>query len=303
MAAIRSKRPRDVMGLGLAALNKFASAAVIDRLNLRKPAERVVYEASRTGFRAVGAANRTFTAMRGRGKPERPAAAAERGLFDLTPSDEQKMIVEATAEFAAEQLRPAAAAADDACVPPEEILKRSVAELGMTQLAVPEALGGMGGERSATTGVLVNEALAHGDMGLAVACLAPAAVSTALTLWGDENQQAAYLPSFVGEDVPAAALTVQLGINPELMVKWLAAQDYVALTVAVRTLGIEPELFEALVACLPWRDLPTEEDRVNVRRRFEALAPEEASEIFELWRAHAFRRRSGAEEAPAVGAA
>jgi alkylation response protein AidB-like acyl-CoA dehydrogenase len=78
----------------------------------------------------------------------------------------------------------------------------------MTQLAVPEALGGMGGERSATTGVLVNEALAHGDMGLAVACLAPAAVSTALTLWGDENQQATYLPPFVGEDVPAAALTV-----------------------------------------------------------------------------------------------
>jgi alkylation response protein AidB-like acyl-CoA dehydrogenase len=208
MAATRSKRPRDVMGLGLAALNKFASVGVIDRLNLRKPAERVVYEASRTGFRAVGAANRTFTAARGRGKPERPAAAAERGLFDLTPSDEQKMIVEATAEFAAEQLRPAAAAADDACAAPAEILKRSVAELGMTQLAVPETLGGMGGERSVTTGVLVNEALAHGDMGLAVACLAPAAVSTALTLWGDENQQATYLPAFVGDQVPAAALTV-----------------------------------------------------------------------------------------------
>ncbi|HEU5008069.1 MAG TPA: acyl-CoA dehydrogenase family protein, partial [Jatrophihabitantaceae bacterium] len=48
----------------------------------------------------------------------------------------------------------------------------------------------------------------HGDMGLAVACLAPAAVSTALTLWGDETQQAAYLPAFVGEQAPAAALTV-----------------------------------------------------------------------------------------------
>jgi uncharacterized protein (DUF2336 family) len=101
----------------------------------------------------------------------------------------------------------------------------------------------------------------------------------------------------------AAALTVQLGVSPELMVKWLAAQDYVALTVAVRTLGIEPELFGALVACLPWRDLPTEEDKINVRRRFEALGQEEATGIFELWRAHAFRRRSGAEEAPAVGAA
>ena len=66
----------------------------------------------------------------------------------------------------------------------------------------------MSTERATTTGVLVAEALAHGDMGLAVACLAPAAVANALVLWGDADQQATYLPSFVGEDVPAAALTV-----------------------------------------------------------------------------------------------
>jgi alkylation response protein AidB-like acyl-CoA dehydrogenase len=45
-------------------------------------------------------------------------------------------------------------------------------------------------------------------MGLAVATLAPAAVSTALVLWGDESQQANYLPTFVGEDVPTAALAI-----------------------------------------------------------------------------------------------
>jgi alkylation response protein AidB-like acyl-CoA dehydrogenase len=209
--ASRSKRRRDVMGVGLGALNKLASAGLIDRLNLRKPAERVVYQAAKTGFRAVGAANRTFAAVSGARKPgpaERPAESSERGLFDLTPTDEQKMIVEATAEFAAEQLRPAAAEANESCVAPAEILKRSVAELGMTQLTVPTALGGMSDERSVITGVLVNEALAHGDMGLAVACLAPAAVSTALTLWGDAQQQADYLPAFVGGSAPAAALTV-----------------------------------------------------------------------------------------------
>jgi hypothetical protein len=94
------------------------------------------------------------------------------------------------------------------------LLKRSVTELGITQVGVPEALGGMGGERSATTGVLVAEALAHGDMGLAVACLAPAAVSNALALWGDADQQAAYLPAFVGDDVPAAALAV---VEPQVL--------------------------------------------------------------------------------------
>ena len=118
------------------------------------------------------------------------------------------MIVDATAEFAAEQLRPAAAAADDECAAPDTILKRSVSELGVTLVGIPETLGGMGNERSATTGVLVAEALARGDMGLAVACLAPAAVSTALVLWGDDEQQATYLPAFVGDDVPAAALAV-----------------------------------------------------------------------------------------------
>jgi hypothetical protein len=94
----------------------------------------------------------------------------------------------------------------------------------------------------------------------------------------------------------AAALTLKLGVQPEVFVKWLATQDYVAVTVAVRALGIAPELFQGLVTNLPWRDLPTEDDIVNVRRRYEALGREEASGIFELWRAHAFRRRQPVQE-------
>jgi hypothetical protein len=81
-------------------------------------------------------------------------------------------------------------------------------ELGLTMIGVPEALGGAVEERSAATTVLMSEALAHGDMGIALACLAPAAVSTAISLWGDEHQQATYLPEFVGENVPAGALAV-----------------------------------------------------------------------------------------------
>ena len=196
------------MGVGLAALNRLASVAVIDKLKLRRPIERAVFQGSKAGFRGVGAANRTFAAMQKRSKPERPGTATGRDLFDLTPTDEQKMIVEATREFAAEQLRPIAGQADTDCAAPPELLKRVNAELGVTLVGVPETLGGMGTERSATTGALVAEALAHGDMGLAVACLAPAAVSNALVLWGDETQQATYLPAFVGDDVPAAALAV-----------------------------------------------------------------------------------------------
>ena len=54
----------------------------------------------------------------------------------------------------------------------------------------------------------MSEALAQGDMGFAVAALAPAGVSTALSLWGDADQQATYLPAFVGDDVPAAAVAL-----------------------------------------------------------------------------------------------
>ena len=90
----------------------------------------------------------------------------------------------------------------------------------------------------------------------------------------------------------AAALSVMLRVQPEVFVKWLASQDYVAITVALRALGIAPDLFEALVSVMPWRDLPTDADKANIRSRFEALTAEEAQGIFELWRAHAFRRRT-----------
>ncbi len=45
-------------------------------------------------------------------------------------------------------------------------------------------------------------------MGIALACLAPSAVATAIGLWGDAEQQSTYLPEFVGESVPAAALAI-----------------------------------------------------------------------------------------------
>lgn len=94
----------------------------------------------------------------------------------------------------------------------------------------------------------------------------------------------------------AAALTVMLDVSPEVFVKWLAMQDYVATTVALRALDLKPDLFEALVATMPWRDLPTDEDKRNVRKRYEALTQEEASGIFELWRSHAFRRKPAGNE-------
>ncbi|HEX6353669.1 acyl-CoA dehydrogenase family protein [Actinophytocola sp.] len=196
------------MGAVMSALNKVAGAPVIDRLGLKKPVDRALYQATKTGFQAAGAATRTFTAARELGSAKRLPPVSDSGVFDLTPTEEQQLIVDTVREFATERLRPAAAAADEKCETPPELLG-TAGELGIALLGVPEEFGGVATESSTVTNLLVAEALATGDMGLALACLAPAAVSNALVRWGNEDQQATYLPAFTGDDVPAAALAIQ----------------------------------------------------------------------------------------------
>jgi alkylation response protein AidB-like acyl-CoA dehydrogenase len=201
---------RDAMGVGLAVLNKVAGAPLLDRLGLRKPVENAVYQATRTGFKTAGAAGRRFAAARaesGSG-PTRLPSAGSPDLFDLTPTEEQSLITGAVRDFAARELRPAAAEADESCHAPDRLVRTAANSLGLALLGIPGELGGAGAERSTVTNVLVAEALAHGDLGLAVALLAPAAVSTAISLWGDEQQQSTYLPAFVGDNPPTAALAV-----------------------------------------------------------------------------------------------
>ncbi|WP_297111531.1 DUF2336 domain-containing protein [uncultured Devosia sp.] len=93
----------------------------------------------------------------------------------------------------------------------------------------------------------------------------------------------------------AAAMAVLLQVSPEIIVKWLASQDYVAVIVALRASGMAPDLFEAIVGTLPWRDLPSDADKKMILSRFEALEKEDAKHIFELWRAHSFRKRAMGE--------
>ena len=195
------------MALGLRTLNRLASSDLIDRLGIRQPTERLLHGASKTTVRTAARAGRTFATAQKLTKPARQPRAKTRDLFDLTPSDEQQMLTESVRDFALARLRPAAQDADAACATPTDLLTQAN-ELGLTMVGVPEQLGGAVEERSAVTSVLMSEALAQGDMGIAVACLAPAGVSTAISLWGDADQQATYLPEFVGENVPAAALAV-----------------------------------------------------------------------------------------------
>ncbi len=196
------------MAVGLRALNRLAGSDLMDRLGLRDPTERLLHGVSKQTVRTATRAGRTFAAAQKLTRPARQPRARRSDLFDITPSDEQEMLRDTVRSFGLERLRRAAEAADAACATPPELLTQAN-ELGLTMVGVPEELGGAVQERSAVTSVLISEALAQGDLGMALACLAPAAVSTALGLWGDAAQQSTYLPAFVGDDVPAAALALQ----------------------------------------------------------------------------------------------
>lgn len=205
---LSTKESRDPIGYAVAALGRLAQSDVLDRIGLRKQAERAVFTATRSGFKTVTAASRTFARTGRRDEPgTRPTDAPRPGVFDLTPTEDEQLLVDVVAELADEVLRPAAAEADEACAAPEVVLQAGL-EVGLPLLGVPEALGGIAEERSAVAGTLVAEALAKGDLGLAVASLAPGAVATALGLWGTDEQQRTYLPAFTEGETPAAALAL-----------------------------------------------------------------------------------------------
>jgi alkylation response protein AidB-like acyl-CoA dehydrogenase len=193
---------------GLQAVNTFASSDLLDRLGIRETAEKILFTGSRQSVRAAGAAGRAFKATSKLAGPQRqPRASSPREQFDLTPTREQRLMADSVRDFALEFVRPIARDADRDLAAPPELLEQAN-ELGLAVVGVPESLGGMFAERSAVTSVLLAEAFAQGDLGFAIAVLAPAGVATALSLWGDADQQATYLPEFVKDNPPAAAVAV-----------------------------------------------------------------------------------------------
>lgn len=200
---------RDWMGAAMRVMTTITGSELAEKYNLRKPIERATYEGTRTGFRTLGAATRAFAKVSGNGAPKRlpDNETKSKGFFDLTPTDDQKMIVETVQEFAAEILRPAAYDADAKAAAPKDLLERA-AELGITLINVPEELEGAASERGAVTNALVAEALAHGDMGLALPILAPSGVAVALSQWGTDAQQKTYLPAYTGENVPQSSVVI-----------------------------------------------------------------------------------------------
>lgn len=199
------------IGESLRLLGKIASSPALERWGVSSSIEKLLYRGSKTAISAAQQLRRARPAVKllepERMKGERDAEPERPSLFDLTLTESQQLVRDTMVSFAKERLAPAALHADESSEPPEGLLQEAH-ELGLTQLAVPERLGGAGESRSMVTNVLVAEDLARGDMGLALGALAPVSVVHALVDWGTAEQQGSYLPAFVGETFYPAALAL-----------------------------------------------------------------------------------------------
>jgi alkylation response protein AidB-like acyl-CoA dehydrogenase len=198
---------RTGIDITLALLTPIVGQEFLDKYRLRDPLNRALRYGTKTIFSTAGATSRQFKRVQNlRGGPTRLKSSGK-DHYDLTPDDEQKMIVDTLEEFAEEVLRPAAHDADEAATYPPDLIAKA-AELGITAINIPEDFEGIAAHRSSVTNVLAAEALAYGDMGLALPILAPGGVAAALSHWGSAEQQATYLPEFAGENVPQACVTI-----------------------------------------------------------------------------------------------
>ncbi|MGH7271341.1 MAG: acyl-CoA dehydrogenase family protein [Polyangiaceae bacterium] len=193
-------------GAPLRALSRFGGSEWAARLGLRRPAENLIFHGARMGTQAVTAGVAAVRRM-GASSPARLSTSKSSGRFDLTLTEDQTMMRDAMRRFAEEALVPAARAADDAAGPPGDLLEQAHG-LGLAGLAIPESLGGAATERSSVTHAIIAEELARGDMGLALAILAPLAAVHAIVEYGTAEQQATHLPAFLGDRFVPAALAV-----------------------------------------------------------------------------------------------
>jgi alkylation response protein AidB-like acyl-CoA dehydrogenase len=124
-------------------------------------------------------------------------------VFELTP--EQEEIRRVCRDFAAREIRPVAAAVDEAedGVPLE--VWHKAAEVGLTGFMLPEALGG-GGMTDALTGCLVQEELCHGCAGIGNLITSNGFFAEPVLTLGTEAQQERWLRPLTGERPPLTAL-------------------------------------------------------------------------------------------------
>ena len=132
--------------------------------------------------------------------------------FDLTLSEEQQMTWDMLRKFAETELRPQARNAEGDGRPSDELLEK-IKSLDLISLIIPEPYGGMGLKQDSVSNALTLEALAYGDLSLAMSVSVPLLTAQIIAEHGSEEQQAELLPGLANGSI----FHVGLGINNALL--------------------------------------------------------------------------------------
>jgi len=149
--------------------------------------------------------------------------------FDITLSEEQQMTWDMLRKFAETELRPQARKTETNGMPSDELLEK-IKSLDLIPLIIPEEYGGMGLKQDSVSNALSLEALAYGDLSLAMSVSIPLLTAQIIGEHGSEEQKAELLPKYVDGSI----FQVGLGINNALI-----STDSYQSSVSARELGEE----------------------------------------------------------------
>ncbi len=118
-------------------------------------------------------------------------------MIGFDPSEEQALMRDSVAAFAAAVLTPAARRHEEARAVPDEV-RRAAHELGLGVMALPDSVGGHG--QGWVTRVLIEEELGAADAGAAFALPGPGFFGTMLMELGSTAQIDAFLSGYADDD-------------------------------------------------------------------------------------------------------
>lgn len=128
-------------------------------------------------------------------------------MVSFEPDEEQAMVKETIAQFAADQMEPLMRECDEEGGVSPDLVKTGW-ELEIISSSVPEEYGGFGDAPSALTGAIAYEELSYGDLSTAMHIVSPTVMAYSILLNGTDEQKKNYLPAFCGDEFKAAGAAV-----------------------------------------------------------------------------------------------
>lgn len=122
-------------------------------------------------------------------------------MFDPSYTEEQQALVDTARKFAAEHIIPVAGEYDERAEHPTTVFEAAF-ELGMMNVEIPEAYGGLG--LNTLEGCLIAEQLAYGCAGIATSIMCNHLGALPLMIAGTEEQKSKYL-SWLTEELTFAS--------------------------------------------------------------------------------------------------